>query len=149
MTQIIYYKSIKIGIHLLQLKKIIIIDMMRYICLLDFILSDINMLLTWNFWFSLYFFFDIKKILFITFYPQVDGSTKRQKIFIKFYFRVFVNKKLNNRAKFIFLLSFSNNNAKNMMIDHISFELYCEYYSTIFFKKKRIYTLNLSGYWIE
>ena len=51
------------------------------------------------------------------------------------YFQAFVNFKLNNWARFLSMTKFTYNNAKNICISHILFELNCGYHHCISFKE--------------
>ena len=54
---------------------------------------------------------------------------------MKAYFRVLVQYKQDNWAKFLLIAEFTYNNVKNTSMTYTLFELNFEYYSCIFYKK--------------
>ncbi len=87
----VYYKLIKVMINVPGLVEVIINMVMHHYGVPELIIIDQGLLFTSKFWFSLFYFFGIKKKLFTTFDSQTDGQTERQNTTIEAYLRVFVN----------------------------------------------------------
>ncbi len=73
------------------LAEVIIDVIMHHHTVPKLIVMDRGLLFTSKFWSSLCYFLDIKKKLFIAFYPQIDGQTEWQYSTMEAYFQVFVN----------------------------------------------------------
>ena len=91
LTKMVYYEPVKITIDAAGLAKVIINIVVRHYGLPNSIVTDRSCLFTSKFWSSLCYFLGIKKRLFTTFYPQIDGQPKRQNSTMEAYLRAFVN----------------------------------------------------------
>ena len=131
----IYYEPVKIFINAPALEKVIIKIVVRHHGLPDLIVTNWGSLFTSKFWSLLCYFLGIKQRLFIAFYPQTNGQTKRQNKIMKAYLQAFVNFKQNNSARLFLMVEFAYNNAKNVSTGHTSFELNCKYHSCIIYEK--------------
>lgn len=79
LTKMVYYKFIKITINTLKLMKIIINMVIQYHGLPDSIINNCRAIFMSMFWSLLYYFFTIKKQLFIMLYPQqIDGQNHKK-----------------------------------------------------------------------
>ena len=125
----VYYEPVKVIINTLGLAKIILDVVIRYHGLFNSIVSDQGSVFTSKFWLLLCYFFKIKQKLSTAFHPQTDGQTKRQNSIIKAYLQAFVNFEQNNWARFLLIIKFAYNNAKNASTNHTPFELNCSFYS--------------------
>ena len=92
----IHYKPVKITIKASGLVKVIIDVIVYYHGFLNLIIIDWSSLFILKFWSLICYFFDIKRGLFIIFYLQINGQTKRQNSIMEAYFYVFVNFEQNN-----------------------------------------------------
>lgn len=77
LIKIIYYKPVKVKIDTVRLAEIIIDMIVRYHGLPKSIISGQGLIFISKFWLLLYHFFDIKRKLFMSFYPQINRQTKR------------------------------------------------------------------------
>ena len=135
LTQMVYYKSVKITINALGLAEVRINMVVRYHGLPDSIVINWDSLFTSKFWSLLCYFLGIKRWLFTTFHLQTDGQIKRQNSTIEAYLQAFVNFEENNWARLLPMAEFAYNNAKNASIGHTPFELNCGYHFCISFKE--------------
>ena len=132
----VHYKPVKVTIDAPGLAEVIINVVVRHHSLPDSIVTDRGSLFTSKFWFSLYYFFDIKQRLSITFYPQRDGQTKWQNSTMEAYLRAFVNFEQDDWARFLPIAEFAyNNNTKNLSTGHTPFELNCGYHLRMSYEK--------------
>ena len=134
LTNIVYYKPVKITINVPRLAEVIIDVMIQHHGLLDSIITDWASLFTLKFWSSLCYFLEIKRKLFIAFYPQTDCQTKRQNSIMEAYLGAFLNSEQNDRSRLLPMAEFAYNNAKNASTGHTLFELNCGFYLRVFFK---------------
>ncbi len=74
----VYYELVKIKINAPGLAKVIIDIVVHHYGVLESIVTDQGSLFTSKFWFLLYYFLEIKKTLFTTFYPQTNCKTVGQ-----------------------------------------------------------------------
>ncbi len=102
---------------------------------LEYIVTNQDLLFISKFWSSLCYFLGIKKKLFTVFYPQTDGQTERQNSTIETYFKTFINWEQDDWAKLLLMAKFTYNNIKNASTDHIPFKLNYSYYPRIFFEE--------------
>ncbi len=132
----VYYKLVKIIIDTSGLAKFIFNVVLRHYNIPKLIITDWGLFFTAKFWSSLCYFLGIKQTLSITFHLQTNGQTKKQNSMIEVYLRVFVNWELNNRARLLPMTEFAYDNAKNVSIGHISFELNYNYYLRMSFENE-------------
>ena len=92
----VYYKLVKIIIDARRLAKIIIDIIIHQYSLPDSIVINKGSFLYLKFWPSLCYFLSIKHWLFIVFYLQTNGKTKKQNSTMEAYLQAFVNFKQNN-----------------------------------------------------
>ena len=135
LTKMVHYKLVKVTINTPDLAEIIIDVVVRYLGLPDSIVTDQASLFTSKFWLLLCYFLSIKQKLSTTFYPQIDGQTKRQNSTIDTYLQTFVNFEQNYWARLLLIPDFAYNNAKNASFGYISFELNCGYYLWVLYKE--------------
>lgn len=128
----IYYELIKIINDSLGLTKVILDVIVKYHGFFNLIMSDRGSIFISKFWSLLCYFFKTKQKLSITFHFQIRSQTKRQNNKMKAYFRDFINYKQNNWAKLLPIAEFTYNNAQNISIGCIFFELNYGYHSYIF-----------------
>ena len=131
----VHYKPVKVSINILRLAEVIINVINRHHGFFDSIVTNRGLFFTLKFWSLLCYFFVIKYRLSTTFYPQIDGQTKRQNSRIKANLGAFVNFKQNDWAKFLSMAKFAYHNPKNATTGHTLFELNCGYHPRIFYKK--------------
>ena len=81
----VYYKLVKVTIDAPGLAEVIINVVVRHHGLPNSIVTDRGLLFTSKFWSSLCYFLGIKRKLYIAFYPQTDGQTKKQNSMMKAY----------------------------------------------------------------
>lgn len=74
MTKILYCKLVIVTIDTPKLAKVIINLVIQYYSLPNSIISDCRAIFTIKFWFSYFYFLDIKKILSIIFNPKINGQ---------------------------------------------------------------------------
>ena len=74
----VYYKPVKSSLNISRIAKVIIDVVVRYHGLTNSIITNRGLLFTLKFWSLLCYIFGIKRPLFIDFYPQTDGQSKRQ-----------------------------------------------------------------------
>lgn len=67
-TKMVYYKLVKVTINIVGLTKVITNVLVYHHGFLDLIVTNKSSFFTSKFWLLLYYFFDIKQKLFITFY---------------------------------------------------------------------------------
>ncbi len=91
LTKMIYYEPVKITIDALGLAKVIINVVVYHYKVLESIIIDWSLLFTSKFWSSLYYCLEIKKMLSIAIFSQIDGQTKNHDSTIEVYLRAFVN----------------------------------------------------------
>lgn len=125
LTKIIHYKLVKTAIDVVGLAEIIINVVVKHYDFSKLILSNWWSLFMLKFSFLLCYFFDIKLKLSISFYPQTEGSTKRQNSKMKVYLYVFVNWEQNNWARLLPIAKFAYNNVKNISTDFTLFKFNC------------------------
>ena len=131
----VHYKPVKITINAPRLIEVIIDMVVHHHSFLDSIVTNKGSFFTSKFWLLLCYFFGIKRWLFIAFYPQIDGQTKRQNNTMETYLQTFINFEQNNWVKLLPMAKFAYNNAKNTSTSHTFFELNCGYYFCVFFEK--------------
>ena len=73
LTKIVHYVPVKFTIDVSSLAEVIIDVIMHYHGVLESIVMDQGLFFTSKFWSSLYYFLEIKRKLFITFYPLIIG----------------------------------------------------------------------------
>lgn len=106
-----------------------------YYRILKSITMDLSLLFILMFCFLLCYFLEIKRRLFIAFYPPTDSKIKRKNIIIEIYHKIFINEEQNNWTRLLPIAEFVYNNTKNTSTSHILFELQCGFYSESCFKK--------------
>ena len=82
----VYFKLVKVTINTSSFAKVIIDVIIRHYDLLNSIVTNWELFLTLKFWLFLCYFLGIKYRLFIAFYMQTDGYTKKQNRIIEAYF---------------------------------------------------------------
>lgn len=92
----VYYKLIKVTINASRLAKVILDVVVWHHNISDSIVTDRDSFFISKFWLSLYYFLAMKQKLFIIFYLQIDGQTKRQNSTIEDYFLAFVTYEQND-----------------------------------------------------
>lgn len=92
----VYNNFTKSIIDITNLVKVIINIVARYNYLLMSIIYDWYLLLILKFWSLLYYFLGIMQKLFIIFYMQIDGQTKRHSSLIEMFFCAFDNWEQND-----------------------------------------------------
>ena len=117
---IVYYEPVKVTIHTPGLAKVIFNVVVRHHGLPNSIISDIGSVFTSKFW-SLLYYFRVKRRFSTVFYLQNDGQTEKQNSTIDVYSLVFVNYKQNDWAKLLSIAEFAYNNTKNASISYASF----------------------------
>lgn len=90
LPKIVYYKSVKISIHIFSLPEVIINTIVTYHCMFYLGLSDCVSVFILMFWFLLCYLLKIKQKLSTPFYSQTDGQIKRQISTIEVYLWVFI-----------------------------------------------------------
>ena len=130
----VHYEPVKVTIDALRLVKFVLDVVVRYHGLPNSIISNRGSLFTSKFCSLLCYFFGIKSRLSTAFHPQINGQTERQNSTIEVYPRAFVNFKQNNGARFLSMLEFTYNNAKNASTGHTPFELNCGYHPWMSYK---------------
>ena len=78
LTKMVHYKLVNITLDAPGLAKVIIDVVVGHHELPNSIFTNRGSFFTSKFWSLLYYFFSIKRRLYIAFYPQTDGQTKRQ-----------------------------------------------------------------------
>ena len=134
LTKMVHYEPVKVTIDAPGLAEVILDVVVRHHGLPDSIVSDRGSLFTSKFWSSLCYFFGVKQRLSMTFYPQIDGQTKRPNSTIETYFRAFVNFEQNDWAMLLLMAEFAYNNAKNASSGYLPFELNCGYHPQMLYK---------------
>ena len=128
LTNMVYYKPVKVIIDTLKLAKAIPDMVIQYYGLLDSIINDPGAIFTFKFWFSLCYFFGIKRSLFTAFHPQTDRQTEWQNSIIEVYLCIFMNWEQNDWVWLLPMAEFAYNNTKNASTGHTPFELNCGYH---------------------
>lgn len=131
----VYYEPVKIIINALGLAKVIINAVIHHPSFSNSIISDQKVVFNSKFWSLLCYFLCIKRRLFIAFYLQTNGQTKRQNSIMDVYLRVFVHFEQDDWARFLPMAKFTYNNAKNIRSGHTLFELNCGYHPQISYRK--------------
>ena len=135
LTKMVHYEPVKVTIDAPGLAEVIIDVVVRHHGLPDSIVTDRGSLFTSKFWSSLCYFLGVKRRLSTAFHPQTDGQTERQNSTIEAYLRAFVNFKQNDWARFLLMVEFAYNNAKNASTGHTPFELNCGYHPRVSYKE--------------
>ncbi len=135
LTKILHYKPVKVTINTPGLAEVIINVIVHHYGVPKLIVTDQGLLFTSKFRSLLYYFLEIKKKLFITFHPQIDGQTERQNSTMEASLKPFVNWEQDNWAKLLPMVEFAYNNVKNASTGHILFKLNYSYHSKVFFKE--------------
>ena len=91
LTKMVHYKPIKITINAFGLAKVIIDVIICQHSLLDLIITNKGFLFILKFYLLLCYFFGTKHRLFIAFYLQIDGQTKKQDSIMEAYLQAFIN----------------------------------------------------------
>ena len=126
---------VKITINIPSLAEVIIDMVVRYYGLSNSIITNCYLLFISKFWSLLYYFFGIKRRLFIVFYPQKNSQIIRQNNTMKAYFQAFVNFEQNDWVWLLFMAEFAYNNIKNANIGYMPFELNCGYHPYVSYEK--------------
>lgn len=132
--KMIYYKLVKTTIDAADLTKFIINVIVRHLAPPKLIIINRGSLFTSKFWSSLCYFLSIKQKLSITFYPQIDGQTKRQNSILETSLRVFLTCEQNNWVRLLLMVKFVYNNAKSASTGHMPFKLNYGYHPRMFFE---------------
>ena len=135
LTNMIYYKLVKISINVAGLVEVIIDMVVCHHGFSDSIVTNRSSLFILNIWSLLCYFLRIKQKLSTAFHSQTDGQTKRQNSIMEVYLWSFANFKQNDWAKLFPIAKFAYNNAKNASTGHMPFKLNCGYHPRIFFKE--------------
>lgn len=130
---IVHYKLAKIIINDSDLAKVIIDVIVQDYDLPNLVVSDWSLIFILKFWSSIYYFLKIKRRLSAASYSQINGQIKKQNSTIEAYLRIFINYKLNNKAKLLLITEFAYNNIKNANTSYIQLRL-----SLLYFLKKDI-----------
>ena len=80
LTKIVYYVLVKVTINAPGLAKVIIDEVVRHYGVLELIVTDQDSLFISKFWFSLYYFLEIKRKLSTAFHPQMNSQRKGKTI---------------------------------------------------------------------
>ena len=131
----VYYISVKVTIDAPGLAEVIIDVVVYHHGIPKSIVTDRGLLFKSKFWSSLCYFLGIKKKLSITFYPQINGQTKKQNSTMEAYLRVFINCKQDDWVRLLLMAEFAYNNAKNASAGHTLFELNYGYHPRVSFKE--------------
>ena len=132
----VHYELVRVIINAPGVAEVIINIVIRYYGLPNFIINDCGKIFTSKFWYSLCYFFGIKRQLFTMFYFQTDGQMEQQDSMIKVSLWAFVNFKQNNWTKFLSIAEFAYNNAKNVSTNHTLFELNYNYHLWMLYKEE-------------
>ena len=135
LTKMVHYKLVKVTINAPGLAKVIINVVVRHHGLLDLIVTNRGSLFSSKFWSLLCYFLGIKRRLFTAFHPQMDGQTERQNSTIEAYLQAFVNFEQNDWARFLLMVEFAYNNAKNASTSYTPFKLNCGYHPCVSYKE--------------
>ena len=119
----VHYELVKVTIDIPELAEVILDVIVWHYGLPNSIVTDKSSLFTSKFWSLLYYFLGIKQKLSNAFYSQTDSQTKRQNSTMEAYLWVFINFEQNDWARFLLMVEFAYNNAKNASTGHMSFEL--------------------------
>ena len=131
----VHYEPVKVTIYAPDLAKVIINVVVRHHGFPDSIVTNRGSLFTFKFWSLLYYFFNIKRRLSTAFYPQIDGQIERQNSTIEAYLQAFVNFEQNDWARFLLMVEFAYNNAKNASTSYTPFKLNCGYHPCVSYKE--------------
>ena len=131
----IYYKLVKVTIHVLGLAKVILNILVWHHDLSDSIVTDKGSLFNSKFLSLLCYFLGTKRKFLTAFYSLTDGQTKWQNSTIEKYVRAFVNFEQNDWAKFLTKAEFVYNNANNSSTGHMPFKLNFVYHLHMSYKK--------------
>lgn len=82
----VYYNFVKAIIHASSLTKLIINIVLRYHSLRNSIITNRELIFTFEFWLLLCYFFGIKQKLSALFYSLINSQIKKQNKIIKAYF---------------------------------------------------------------
>ena len=99
------------------------------------VITDRNTIFTSKFYFTLIYCLKIKHKLSTTFHFQIDDQTKRLNVFIKQYFRIYVNFEQDDWITLLFMTEFVYNNSINASINCSSFEVNLNFFSRMSFEK--------------
>ena len=135
LTKMVHYEPVKVTIDAPGLAEVIIDVVVRHHGLPDSIVTNRGLLFTLKFWSLLCYFLGIKRRLSIVFYLQTDGQTERQNSTMEAYLQAFVNFKQNDWARFLPMVKFAYNNAKNASTGYTPFELNCGYHPRVSYKE--------------
>ena len=135
LTKIVHYKPVKVTIDALGLAEVILDVVIRHHGLPDSIVNNRGSLFISKFWSSLCYLLRVKQKLSTTFHPQTDDQIKQQNSIKEAYLSAFVKFKQNNWARFLPIVGFAYNNAKNASTGHTFFELNYGYHPWILYKK--------------
>lgn len=87
----VHYKLVKVTIDVLGLAEVITKAILQHPGRLDSLVTDRDSVFTSKFSSSVCYFLEIKQMLFITFYLQIDCRIKKQNNTIEVYLWTFVN----------------------------------------------------------
>ena len=135
LTKMVHYKLVKITIDAPSLAKVIINMIVWHYDLPNSIVTNRGSLFILKFWSLLCYFLAIKQCLSTAFHSQTDSQTKRQNSTMEAYPKAFINFEQNNWARFLPMVEFVYNNAKNASTGHTPFKLNYGYYFWVFYKK--------------
>ena len=130
-----HYKLVNVTIDAPRLAKVILNVVVWHHAQADSIVTNKGSVYTSKFWSSLCYFLGVKQRLFIAFHPQTNGQTKRQNSTMEAYLQAFIKFKENDWARFLTVVKFAYNNAKNASTGHTPFELNCGYHFRMLYKK--------------
>ena len=134
-TKMTHYVSITKTIFAKNLTKIFMKKIIKLHDIFALVIIDRNTIFTSKFYFILIYCLKIKHKLSTIFYFQIDGQTKKLNVFMKQYFRVYVNFEQNDWVILLFMIEFAYNNSINASIDCSSFEVNLNFFSRMSFEK--------------
>lgn len=86
LIKMVYYEPVEVTIETLGLAKMIFDIVVLDYRLPSLIVTNKSSVFIFKFWSSIFYFFDIKRKLFITFYPQINSHTNLENSTMKAYF---------------------------------------------------------------
>ena len=135
LTNMVYYKPVKITIDIPSLVEIIIDVVIWHHGLPNSIMTSKSSVINSRFWSLLCYFFGIERCLSTNFHAQTDRQTNKQNNIMKAYLKAFVNFESNNWARLLPIAEFAYNNAKKANTGQTLFELNCEYHPWVFYEE--------------
>ena len=134
-TKMTHYVSITKTIFAKNLTEIFMRKIIKFHDIFASVITDQNTIFTLKFYFILIYCLKIKHKLLTIFHFQIDDQTKKLNVFMKQYFRVYVNFEQNDWITLLFITEFVYNNSINASIDCSSFEINLNFFSRMSFEK--------------